>query len=166
MRLDEFIAQLRSDRENRNGTGLYASDKVFALLDRLDSLSALQAEPVACEHEWLDISNKHVLPPAFSCQKCGLVKGTEAEPLYIQWPWLQGTTPMPATVSEEPAKFDAMVPEQERLAIEFCAEIAGSLGKKGSPPDPVRLLEMAEALYLAEIRGRALEAAPAAGGRE
>jgi hypothetical protein len=46
--------------------------------------------------------------------------------------------------------FDAMVPEQERLAIEFCMEIGGQTGRKGSLPDPVRLLEMAEALYLAE----------------
>lgn len=50
------------------------------------------------------------------------------------------------------AKFDAMVPEQEALAIEFCIEIAGPRGKKPRPPDPVRLLEMAEALYRAEIR--------------
>ena len=50
------------------------------------------------------------------------------------------------------AKFDAMVPEQERLAIEFCMEIAGRKGEKPSPPDPVRLLEMAEALYRAEVR--------------
>ena len=49
------------------------------------------------------------------------------------------------------AKFDAMSPEQERLAIEFCMEIAGQKGEKPNPPDPVRLLEMAEALYRAEV---------------
>ena len=48
-------------------------------------------------------------------------------------------------------QFDVMVPKQEELAIKFCAEIAGPLGKPGSPPDPVRLLEMAEALYKAEV---------------
>lgn len=53
----------------------------------------------------------------------------------------------------EPAcKFDAMSPEQEVLAVQFCAEIAGKRGEKGKPPDPVRLLEMAEALYLAELK--------------
>lgn len=43
-------------------------------------------------------------------------------------------------------QFDVMEPEQERLAIEFTAEInaAGST-------DPVRLLEIAEALYKAEM---------------
>lgn len=51
-------------------------------------------------------------------------------------------------------QFDAMVPEQERLAIEFCNEIAGPLGKPASPPDPVRLLKMAQALYQAEINAR------------
>ena len=46
--------------------------------------------------------------------------------------------------------FDAMCPDQERLAMEFCQEISGLKGKPGRMPDPVRLLEMAEALYLAE----------------
>ncbi len=40
---------------------------------------------------------------------------------------------------------------QEQLAIQFCLEIAGPRGQKGLPPDPVRLLEMAQALYLAEL---------------
>lgn len=48
-------------------------------------------------------------------------------------------------------EFDAIAPEQERLAREFCHEIAGPRGKPGTPPDPVRLLEMAQALYLAEL---------------
>lgn len=47
-------------------------------------------------------------------------------------------------------KFDGMELEQERLAMAFCQEIAGPKGKRGSPPDPVRLLEMARALYQAE----------------
>jgi hypothetical protein len=54
-------------------------------------------------------------------------------------------------------KFDAMSVEQERLAIEFCMVIAGRKGEKASPPDPVRLLEMAEALYLAEVSRAALD---------
>ncbi|WP_404299825.1 hypothetical protein [Alicycliphilus denitrificans] len=47
-------------------------------------------------------------------------------------------------------EFDAMSPQQEELVVQFCQEIAGARGKPGSPPDPVRLLEMAEALYEAE----------------
>ena len=47
-------------------------------------------------------------------------------------------------------QFDCMEPAQEDLARKFCAEIAGPRGKKGRPPDPVRLLEMAEALYKVE----------------
>lgn len=49
------------------------------------------------------------------------------------------------------AKFDGISPKQERLAIEFCMEIAGRRGEQPCPPDPVRLLEMAEALYRAEV---------------
>jgi len=48
-------------------------------------------------------------------------------------------------------QFDATSPEQARLAIAFCLEIAGKRGTRGSLPDPVRLLEMAEALYRAEV---------------
>lgn len=47
-------------------------------------------------------------------------------------------------------EFNAMAPRQEDLAIRFCAEIAGPKGQPGRPPDPVRLLEMAEQLYRAE----------------
>ena len=54
-------------------------------------------------------------------------------------------------------EFDAMSPRQEELAIQFCQEIAGPRGAAGSPPDPVRLLEMAQALYEAE-RAEALPA--------
>ena len=46
--------------------------------------------------------------------------------------------------------FDAMSPRQEELAQQLCMEIAGRRGEPGSPPDPVRLLEMAQALYEAE----------------
>ena len=54
-------------------------------------------------------------------------------------------------------QFDCMAPGQEELAMQFCLEIAGPRGKKGSPPDPVRLLEMAEALYKAEADARPKE---------
>lgn len=46
--------------------------------------------------------------------------------------------------------FDAMVPGQEELVMQFCMEIAGPKGKPGRLPDPVRLMEMAEALYQIE----------------
>jgi len=46
--------------------------------------------------------------------------------------------------------FDVMSTRQEELAIQFCQEIAGRRGEPGSPPDPVRLLEMAQALYEVE----------------
>jgi hypothetical protein len=51
--------------------------------------------------------------------------------------------------------FDIMVPGQEELVMQFCAEIAGPKGKPGRPPDPVRLLEMAEALYQVERQAAA-----------
>lgn len=54
--------------------------------------------------------------------------------------------------------FDVMSPKQEQLVQEFCAEIAGPRGQPGRPPDPVRLLEMAQALYDAEFE----ECGPAA----
>ncbi len=54
-------------------------------------------------------------------------------------------------------QFDAMAPGQEELAVQFCAEIAGPRGKPGCNPDPVRLLEMAEALYKAEADARPKE---------
>lgn len=47
-------------------------------------------------------------------------------------------------------EFDVMSPQQEELAMQFCQEIAGARGQPGNPPDPVRLLEMAQALYEAE----------------
>jgi hypothetical protein len=54
-------------------------------------------------------------------------------------------------------EFDAMSPRQEELVVQFCQEIAGRRGEAGSPPDPVRLLDMAQALYEAE-RADALSA--------
>lgn len=47
-------------------------------------------------------------------------------------------------------QFDVMSPKQENLALQFCLEIAGRRGEPGALPDPVRLLEMAQALYEAE----------------
>lgn len=47
-------------------------------------------------------------------------------------------------------EFDAMSRQQEALALQFCLEIAGQRGEPGALPDPVRLLEMAQALYEAE----------------
>ena len=54
-----------------------------------------------------------------------------------------------ATAAWQP-QFDVMSPKQEVLVQQFCAEIAGPKGEPGRPPDPVRLLEMAQALYEAE----------------
>lgn len=62
---------------------------------------------------------------------------------------LAAATRPPAAPAWEP-KFDIMSPRQEELAIQFCNEISGPLGKPGRAPDPVRLLEMAEELYKAE----------------
>lgn len=47
-------------------------------------------------------------------------------------------------------QFDCMSPGQEDLAMQFCQEIAGRRGEPGRPPDLVRLLEMAQALYEVE----------------
>ncbi|SFE19657.1 hypothetical protein [Paracidovorax konjaci] len=47
-------------------------------------------------------------------------------------------------------QFNVMSPKQETLALQFCLEIAGRRGEPGALPDPVRLLEMAQALYEAE----------------
>jgi hypothetical protein len=57
-------------------------------------------------------------------------------------------------------QFDAMESAQEALAVQFCIEIAGLRGQKGSPPDPVRLLEMAEALYKAEADAQLVDKSP------
>jgi hypothetical protein len=58
-------------------------------------------------------------------------------------------------------QFDAMAPGQEELAVQFCAEIAGPRGQPGRNPDPVRLLEMAQALYKAEADAHGITASPA-----
>jgi len=50
------------------------------------------------------------------------------------------------------AKFDAVSPEQEALAIDISIQIA-----KGATPDAVQILEWAEALYVAEV-GKAANA--------
>lgn len=57
-------------------------------------------------------------------------------------------------------QFDVMAPGQEDLAIQFCAEIAGPRGKPGRNPDPVRLLEMAQALYKAEADAHMVDRSP------
>lgn len=65
----------------------------------------------------------------------------------------------PATVaalleaSDWRPQFDVMVPKQEELAIQFCTEIVGIRGEGFRGVDPVRLLEMAQALYEAEREG-------------
>lgn len=56
--------------------------------------------------------------------------------------------------------FGVMSPRQEELAIQFCQEIAGLRGEPGRLPDPVRLLEMAQALYEAERESLGLSVAP------
>lgn len=57
-------------------------------------------------------------------------------------------------------QFDGMIPEQESLAIKFCSQISGLQGHQPSFPDAVRLLEMAEALFLAELRSKRLAVVP------
>jgi hypothetical protein len=49
------------------------------------------------------------------------------------------------------AQFDVMSPKQEELAIGFCNEIAEGIRRSGAGLDAVRLLEMAYALYQAEM---------------
>lgn len=55
------------------------------------------------------------------------------------------------------AQFDVMVPLQEDLVLQFCNEI-GEARDRGCSIDAVRLLEMAHALYRAEIDDRIPEA--------
>lgn len=57
-------------------------------------------------------------------------------------------------------QFDCMAPGQEELAVQFCAEIAGPRGQPGRNPDPVRLLEMAQALYKAEADAQLVDKSP------
>ena len=65
------------------------------------------------------------------------------------WGWRQFARAIQKEVAFDP-QFDVMSPRQEELVLQFCLEIAGRRGGKGAPPDPVRLLEMADALYQAE----------------
>jgi septal ring factor EnvC (AmiA/AmiB activator) len=53
-------------------------------------------------------------------------------------------------ITERAPKFDAVSPQQEQLARQFCSEIAEKKEAGSATLDPVRLLEMAQALYLAE----------------
>lgn len=57
------------------------------------------------------------------------------------------------------AQFDVMAPKQEELVISFCNEI-GDARERGVGIDPVRLLEMARALYEAEMDDARLEIYP------
>lgn len=61
--------------------------------------------------------------------------------------------------------FDCMLPAQEALVQEFCAEIADPRGKPGRLPDPVRFLEMAEQLYQAERKATVFVGGPAEASR-
>lgn len=99
--------------------------KAIAAHKAISALSAISAEPVAFFHDGHLVWNK-------------TVDASKQIDFYAQ--------PIP---SWEP-KFDAISHVQEQLAIRFSNEIAGPKGSKPSLPDPVRLLEMAEALYLAE----------------
>jgi hypothetical protein len=72
--------------------------------------------------------------------------------------WWHPENAEPAAPAWKP-EFDAMSPRQEQLVVQFCAEIAGPKGRAGSAPDPVRLLEMAQALYEAEREDAAIDAA-------
>lgn len=56
------------------------------------------------------------------------------------------------TIPRDAYEFDCTAyPEMERLAVEFCQEIAGRRGEAPSPPDPVRLLEMAHEMLKAAV---------------
>lgn len=61
--------------------------------------------------------------------------------------------------------FDCMLPGQEELVQEFCAEIAGQRGGPGRVPDPVRLLEMTEQLYQVERKATVFVGGPAEASR-
>lgn len=85
------------------------------------------------------------VPPCATCNDWGMIGGPSfSDPG-------EGGEPCPdcSAPTWEP-KFDSMAPRQEELAVQFCNEISGPLGKPGRAPDPVRLLEMAEELYKAE----------------
>lgn len=55
-------------------------------------------------------------------------------------------------VPKDAFEFDCTAyPEMEALAVKFCMEIAGPFGGDPSPPDPVRLLEMAHLMLAAAV---------------
>jgi hypothetical protein len=72
-------------------------------------------------------------------------------------------------VSTREPQFDVCAPGQEELAIAFVNEISQTARDRGATPDPIRLLEMAEALYRAEAeewkRGPSPDVEDAASGR-
>jgi polyhydroxyalkanoate synthesis regulator phasin len=91
--------------------------------------------------ESLRIANKIQLGARADCGRCADLERRLKEAESMRW---------------EP-KFEAMSPKQEQLAQQFSMEIAGPRGGKPSLPDPVRLLEIAEALYQAERDDSAIE---------
>lgn len=59
--VENFIDQLRRDRETRGGPGIYASDRVFMLLDLLDKMREREASPITIEAvEALATARKYV----------------------------------------------------------------------------------------------------------
>ena len=134
------VAQIDADTYGTDGESLklaqfYAAANPGAVLALLDRIDALQAE------------NEHLLAQVHKLEMDALDLASENSILKRQDSELEARKPLPWA-----PQFDAMAPGQEELAIQFCAEIAGPRGKPGRSPDPVRLLEMAEALYQAEFR--------------
>jgi hypothetical protein len=72
-------------------------------------------------------------------------------------------------VATREPQFDVCAPGQEDLVVAFVNEISQTARERGATPDPVRLLEMAEALYRAEADEWKYEPSPdveyAASGR-
>jgi predicted TIM-barrel enzyme len=66
-------------------------------------------------------------------------------------------TPVFSVADAWKPEFDACSPKQEELVQAFCLEIAGIKGQPGRSPDPVRLLEMAQSLYEAELEDRTVK---------
>lgn len=134
------VAQIDADTYGTDGESLklaqfYAAANPGAVLALLDRIDALQAE------------NEHLFAQVHKLEMDALDLASENSILKRQDSELEARKPLPWA-----PQFDAMAPGQEELAIQFCAEIAGPRGKPGRSPDPVRLLEMAEALYQAEFR--------------
>ena len=123
-------------RENEAWHRAASPGAVLVLLDRIAELEA--RKPLPLSDEQID-AIADGMPGGLG----GFMK---------TWGWRQFARKildLRAPPTWEP-QFDVMAPGQEELAIQFCAEIAGPLGQPGRNPDPVRLLEMAEALYKAE----------------